>query len=302
MVVPALIYLAITAGTEAEGGWGIPTATDIAIALGVLGLLGARVAPSLKLFLLALAIVDDIGAILVIAIVYSDGLDLDALLISLVLFGVIVGCRAGGVRYMSLYVVLGAATWIALHEAGVTRDTCGRGVWAPRADPSDPSARVRRRRCAHRHLDPGDGTRDGDARARVGLGRRVAGAVAPPVDELRHRPPVRACERRDTTRRQGDRRCVRVARHLRRAGRPRRRQARRDLALLVARGPHRSRRPPRGHELVADHRRRRARRHRLHGCHLRGRARVRRSDAPGRVQDRDPRRVGRRRHGGRAAR
>jgi Na+:H+ antiporter, NhaA family len=119
MVVPALIYFAFTAGTEAEGGWGIPTATDIAIALGVLGLLGARVNPSLKLFLLALAIVDDIGAILVIAIVYSDGLDFDALLISLVFFGVIVGCRAGGVRYMSLYVVLGAAAWIALHEAGV---------------------------------------------------------------------------------------------------------------------------------------------------------------------------------------
>src|SRR5215203_1726464 len=71
MLVPALVFLAITAGTPASHGWGIPVATDIAMAVGVLSLLGSRISPSLKLFLLALAIVDDIGAIIVIAVFYT---------------------------------------------------------------------------------------------------------------------------------------------------------------------------------------------------------------------------------------
>jgi Na+:H+ antiporter, NhaA family len=73
MVVPALIYLAINAGAAGASGWGIPMATDIAFSLGVLALVGSRVPVALKAFLLALAIVDDIGAIIVIALVYSSG-------------------------------------------------------------------------------------------------------------------------------------------------------------------------------------------------------------------------------------
>ena len=79
MAVPALIYVAINVGGNGVGGWGIPMATDIAMAIGVVSLLGSRVAPSLKLFLLALAIVDDIGAILVIAVFYSDNINYTAL-------------------------------------------------------------------------------------------------------------------------------------------------------------------------------------------------------------------------------
>src|SRR4051812_39738702 len=79
MVAPALIYVAINVGGDGARGWGIPMATDIAMAVGVLSLLGSRVSSSLKLFLLALAIVDDIGAIAVIAIFYSGDIHLDAL-------------------------------------------------------------------------------------------------------------------------------------------------------------------------------------------------------------------------------
>ena len=75
MVVPASIYAAFNAGGDGADGWGIPMATDIAFALGVVALLGSRVPPSVKVFLLTLAIVDDIGAIVVIAVFYSDGLD-----------------------------------------------------------------------------------------------------------------------------------------------------------------------------------------------------------------------------------
>src|SRR5690606_41116419 len=79
MVVPALIYTAFNAGGEGASGWGIPMATDIAFALGVLSLVGPRIPFSVKVFLLALAIADDIGAILVIAVFYTSSLDLNAL-------------------------------------------------------------------------------------------------------------------------------------------------------------------------------------------------------------------------------
>ena len=84
MIVPALLFLVINAGGDGSSGWAIPMATDIAIAVGVVSLLGARVAPSLKIFLLTLAIVDDIGAIVIIAIVYSDDLDVGAMAVAAV--------------------------------------------------------------------------------------------------------------------------------------------------------------------------------------------------------------------------
>ena len=133
MIVPALIFLAITVGTSASRGWGIPVATDIAMAVGVVSLLGSRVAPSLKLFLLALAIVDDIGAILVIAIFYSHGIHLDALGVAALLVIAVVVARRIGVWYTPLYVVLGLALWLALHESGLhaTIDGVILGLMAP---------------------------------------------------------------------------------------------------------------------------------------------------------------------------
>ncbi|HEX9124589.1 MAG TPA: Na+/H+ antiporter NhaA, partial [Actinomycetota bacterium] len=119
MVVPALIYLALNAGGEGASGWGIPMATDIAFALGVLTL-AARHAPSnLKPFLLTLAIVDDIGAIIVIALFYSGGLTWGALGVAFGLCGLIVLLERIHVRAGAVYVVLGVGVWLATFESGV---------------------------------------------------------------------------------------------------------------------------------------------------------------------------------------
>jgi NhaA family Na+:H+ antiporter len=133
MVVPALIYLAITAGGDGAEGWGIPMATDIAMAAGVLSLLGSRIRPSLKLFLLALAIVDDIGAIAVIAVFYSEDIHLDALVVAAAIIVVVVVIRRLGVRPVPVYVGLGAGLWLALHEAGLHATIAGvvLGLMAP---------------------------------------------------------------------------------------------------------------------------------------------------------------------------
>ncbi len=133
MLVPALIYLAINAGGDAVDGWGIPMATDIAMAVGVLSLLGSRVAPSLKLFLLALAIVDDIGAILVIAIFYSDDIHYDALLVAIAMAVAVIVLRRLNVWYTPLYAVLGISMWVFLHESGIHATIVGvvLGLMAP---------------------------------------------------------------------------------------------------------------------------------------------------------------------------
>ncbi len=133
MIVPALIYVAINAGGNGAGGWGIPMATDIAMAIGVVSLLGSRVPPSLKLFLLALAIVDDIGAIVVIAIFYSDSIHLVPLLVAVGFLLSVAGARLIGVRFVLVYVALGAGLWLALHDAGVHTTLAGvvLGLMAP---------------------------------------------------------------------------------------------------------------------------------------------------------------------------
>ena len=125
MVAPALIYLAINAGGEGERGWGIPMATDIAFAMGVLALLGRRVPLSLKVFLLAVAIVDDIGAILVIAVFYTEGLDLAWLAVAGGLCALIGVLPRWGVRDVIVYSVIGGFVWLAMHESGVHATIAG---------------------------------------------------------------------------------------------------------------------------------------------------------------------------------
>ena len=119
MVVPALIYAALNAGADGAEGWGIPMATDIAFALGVLTL-AARSAPaSLKPFLLTLAIVDDIGAITVIALFYTDDLNPGALLIAIGLLALIVVLQRIEIRAAVVYVGIGIGVWLAVLESGV---------------------------------------------------------------------------------------------------------------------------------------------------------------------------------------
>ena len=132
MVVPALVYLAIAGGT-APRGWAIPMATDIALALGILAVAGTRLPSSLRAFLLGLAIVDDIGAILIIAAVYSSGLEWEWLAAAMLALVAVIGIRRFGVHALGAYVLLGSVVWFALHEAGVHPTLAGvaLGLLAP---------------------------------------------------------------------------------------------------------------------------------------------------------------------------
>jgi NhaA family Na+:H+ antiporter len=125
MVVPALLFVAINLGGGGIDGWAIPMATDIAFAVGILALLGPRVPSSLKLFLLALAIVDDIGAIVVIAIFYSRGLDGWWLAGGVLTVVVVVVMSRLGVDHPVAYVIPGILLWYCLHEGGVEPTLAG---------------------------------------------------------------------------------------------------------------------------------------------------------------------------------
>lgn len=125
MVVPALVFFAFNAGGPGQDGWGIPMATDIAFAMGVLSLLGNRISRQMKVFLLTLAIVDDIGAILVIAIFYTSDLSGNWLLTAAILLGGILVLRRLHVWYLPVYLVLGVAFWLAVLESGVHATIAG---------------------------------------------------------------------------------------------------------------------------------------------------------------------------------
>jgi NhaA family Na+:H+ antiporter len=125
MVVPALIYVLLNLGGAGLDGWAIPMATDIAFAVGVLAILGARVPSSLKLFLLTLAIVDDIGAILVIALFYSSGVEPLWLLGGIAVVGLVSVMSRLGVDRPLAYVIPGALLWVCLYEAGIEPTLAG---------------------------------------------------------------------------------------------------------------------------------------------------------------------------------
>ena len=119
MIVPAAIFIAVNFHQPGEKGWGIPMATDIAFSLGILSLLGRRVPLSAKVFLTAFAIVDDIGASLVIAFFYTDTITWSALGIGAFFFTCLVLCNAFGVRRSSPYVFLSVLLWLCFLKSGI---------------------------------------------------------------------------------------------------------------------------------------------------------------------------------------
>ena len=120
--MPVLIFVAVIAGGEGASGWAIPAATDIAFAIGVIALLGDRIPAGVKLLLLAIAIVDDLIAISLIAVFYSEGISLGWLVVAAAVLGGVVGLRAAGVRSIPVYVAVGVAAWVAMHESGARDD------------------------------------------------------------------------------------------------------------------------------------------------------------------------------------
>jgi NhaA family Na+:H+ antiporter len=139
MAAPALVYLVFNVGGAGAAGWGIPMATDIAFAVGVLALLSNRIPSGLKVFLLSLAIVDDIGAILVIALFYSGDIEFGWLLAAVGLLAVIEVLRRLKVYWTPVYAVMGIAVWLATFESGFHATIAGAalGLLAP-ARPTDP--------------------------------------------------------------------------------------------------------------------------------------------------------------------
>ncbi|HZC98664.1 MAG TPA: Na+/H+ antiporter NhaA [Actinomycetes bacterium] len=125
MVVPALLYLSINSSGQAARGWGIPMATDIAFALGVLAIVGRGLPVALKSFLLALAIVDDIGAILVIAVFYSGRIALGPLLAAGGLLALVLVLQRLQVRWTVVYVLLGMGVWLATFRSGIHATIAG---------------------------------------------------------------------------------------------------------------------------------------------------------------------------------
>lgn len=119
IVVPAAIYLLLNATIETRAGWAIPTATDIAFAVGALALLGKRVAPALRALLLALAIVDDVAAILVIAVFYADGVDPQGMAFAVLGIAALLVLRSRKTGHMVPYLAGGAILWMGLSRAGL---------------------------------------------------------------------------------------------------------------------------------------------------------------------------------------
>ncbi|HDM8227518.1 TPA: Na+/H+ antiporter NhaA [Vibrio campbellii] len=126
MLAPALVYVAFNAGDpEAISGWAIPAATDIAFALGIMALLGKRVPISLKVFLLALAIIDDLGVVVIIALFYTGDLSTMALLVGFVMTGVLFMLNAKEVTKLTPYMIVGAILWFAVLKSGVHATLAG---------------------------------------------------------------------------------------------------------------------------------------------------------------------------------
>jgi NhaA family Na+:H+ antiporter len=193
MIAPALLYASLNAGTVGESGWGVPMATDIAFALGVLALLGDRVPAGVRVFLAALAIVDDIGAVLVIAVFYSGGIAWSALGMAGVLVLLAIAANAAGVRRPWAYGAIGIALWVAVLSSGIHATIAGvlLAMTIPARTRIDEQSFLRRARGALEDFEashePGASPlRDPEHQAAAQHLERLAEQLQPPLLRLEH--------------------------------------------------------------------------------------------------------------------
>lgn len=188
MLVPALLYFALNAGRASAAGWGVPMATDIAFAVGVLALLGDRVAPALRVLLLSLAVIDDLGAILVIAIFYSGGVDPVSLAISGAGLLSIPLLQRFGVRSPALYVPGALVAWAGAYAAGVHPTIAGVaiGLLTPVRAWLGPAHLAEAAEGTAREARAVGEDRGAELQARVGTLQQAAREFVSPVERLQH--------------------------------------------------------------------------------------------------------------------
>jgi NhaA family Na+:H+ antiporter len=193
MIIPAALYVSLNAGRAGAAGWGVPMATDIAFALGVLALLGDRVPGGVRVFLAALAIADDIGAVLMIALFYSTGIAWGSLAIAVALVALAIGANCAGVRHPWAYGAIGLALWAAVLSSGIHGTIAGvlLAMTIPARTRIDEARFLTR---AHRALaqfeiahDPGAAAlRDAEHQAAVQELENLAERLQPPLLRLEH--------------------------------------------------------------------------------------------------------------------
>lgn len=193
MIVPALIFVSINRGSAGEPGWGIPMATDIAFALGVLALLGDRVPGGVRVFLAALAIVDDIGAVLVIALFYSAGIGWTALAAAGGLMLLTIGANLAGIRHPWAYGAIGLLLWGAVLSSGIHATIAGvlLAMTIPARTRIDEESFLLRARAALTHFErehePGvSPLRDPEHQAAAHHLEQLAEQLQPPLLRIEH--------------------------------------------------------------------------------------------------------------------
>jgi NhaA family Na+:H+ antiporter len=190
MVAPAAIYAAMHAGGPAASGWGVPMATDIAFAVAALAIFGRRVPAGLKVFLLALAIVDDLGAVTVIAVFYTHDLSLPALAWAGAGLAFVVLLQRADVRAYPVYWIVGGLVWLAAHESGVHATVAGvlLGFLTPTRELApEESLAARGRRLLEEALEriaPEQGVEGAERKRMARELRRVSRASLSPLERL----------------------------------------------------------------------------------------------------------------------